>query len=504
MTTRAVPIDMNAEEFRAVGHRLIDRIADHLDSLRAQPVTSGETVAQVREALGRGPLPEGGRDAAGLVEHVTGLLYRHSLYNGHPRFWGFITSSAAPIGVLADVLAASVNPNLGGWILAPIATEIERQTVQWIAELIGYPADTGGLLVSGGNMANFVGFWTGRRVKTPWDLRSRGYDEAARTVRVYASRETHTWIQKAADLSGMGTNAIRWIDTDHQQRMDAKALRTRIRNDRAIGELPLLVVGTAGSVSTGAIDPLGDIAGICRDHNLWFHVDGAYGAPAAALPEADADLKALALADSVAIDPHKWLYTPLEAGCALVRDAGALRDTFSWHPPYYPDPQESAADAPIYYHEYGPQNSRGFRALKVWLGLLHAGRDGAVQMIRDDIRLARRMYDAAVADPELEARTHGLSVTTFRYVPADLAPSVGTESTEAHLDALNHELVERLQQGGELFISNAVIDGRFWLRACIVNFRTTEADVDAMPGIVKKVGREIDIQRRGQRGLSSG
>jgi len=496
MTSRNVPLDLDADAFRTIGHRLVDRIADHLANLPARHVTSGDPVARVRDALGRGGLPEHGQDAGALVERATDLLLEHSLFNGHPRFWGFITSSAAPIGILADLLAASINPNLGGWILSPAASEIERQTVQWIAELIGFPADTGGLLVSGGNMANFVGFWAGRRAKTPWDLRTTGYDESARPARVYCSRETHTWIQKAADLSGMGTNAIRWIDTDRTQRMDVRALRAQIEMDRANGDLPLLVVGTAGSVSTGAIDPLREIAAVCREHDLWFHVDGAYGAPAAALPEADPDLKALAFADSVAIDPHKWLYSPLEAGCALVRDANVLRDTFSWHPPYYPEREEAIEEAPIYYHEYGPQNSRGFRALKVWLALQHTGREGAVQMIRDDIRLARRMYDLAAADPELEAATHGLSIATFRYVPANLAGSAGTPETEAILDALNRELVERLQQEGEVFVSNAVIEGRFWLRACIVNFRTTEADVDALPEIVKRAGRAIDAVRR--------
>jgi glutamate/tyrosine decarboxylase-like PLP-dependent enzyme len=313
------------------------------------------------------------------------------------------------------------------------------------------------------------------------------------------SRETHTWIQKATDLSGVGTNAIRWIDTDAGLRMDARALRRQIETDRAAGDLPLLVVGTAGSVSTGAIDPLREIAAICKEHGLWFHVDGAYGAPAAVLPDAPEDLKALALADSVAVDPHKWLYAPLEAGCALVRDANALRETFSYHPPYYPAREEAAEDAPIFYHEFGPQNSRGFRALKVWLGLRHAGREGYARMIADDVALARRMYELAEADPELEAVTHALSIATFRYVPRDLRAALGAPDVEEYLNELNRELVERLQQGGEAFVSNAVIGGRIVLRACVVNFRTTDADVAALPGIVKRIGAAIDAERRATR-----
>ncbi len=491
---RPAPIELSPDRFRRAGHRLVDRLADYLAALPGAPLTRAATPAELRAMLGAGALPEQGSPAEELLEEATSLLLEHSLFNGHPRFWGFITSSGAPIGALADLLAAAINPNAGGWQLAPMACEIERQTVRWIAELIGFPADTGGLLVSGGNVANLVGFWVGRRVRTPWDLRTTGYDEGGRAVRVYASQETHTWVQKAADLSGMGTNAIRWVPTDAAQRMDIAALRRQLAEDRAAGDLPLMVVGTAGSVSTGAIDPLREIAAFCREENLWFHVDGAYGAPAASLPEASPDLKALAFADSVAIDPHKWLYSPLEAGCALVRDAELLRDTFSFHPPYYPAPEPLTPDAPIYYHEFGPQNSRGFRALKVWLGLRQAGRTGCVQMIRDDIALARHMYQLADAHAELQAFSNSLSITTFRYVPPGLKP--GEADDETRIDRLNRELLERLQEGGEVFVSNAVLKGRFALRACIVNFRTQLADVDALIETVVRVGRELHARQR--------
>jgi glutamate/tyrosine decarboxylase-like PLP-dependent enzyme len=491
---RDVPLAIGAEEFRAAGHRLIDSLADFLEAMPGGPVTRGEEPGIVRDLVGRGPLPEWGSPPGRLLEEAEALLLRHSLFNGHPRFWGFITSSAAPIGALADLLAAAVNPNVGGWLLSPSATEIERQAVRWIAELIGYPADSGGLLVSGGNVANFVGFWVGRRVRTPWDVRVEGFDGRARPVRVYASQETHTWIQKATDLSGMGTDAIRWIPTDAGLRMDTTALRRQIEADRSAGDLPLLVVGTAGSVSTGAIDPLPEVGAVAREYGLWFHVDGAYGAPAAALPEAPAELKALSGADSLAIDPHKWLYTPLEAGCVLVRDEQALRDTFSYHPPYYPETDESSEDPPVYYHEYGPQNSRGFRALKVWLALRQAGRAGYVRMIRDDIALARRMYERAQADPEMEAVTQGLSIATFRYVPRGLEP--GRPEVEAYLDRLNRRLLERMQQEGEAFVSNAVVGGKYLLRACVVNFRTEPADVDALVEVVRRLGRAIDAAER--------
>jgi glutamate/tyrosine decarboxylase-like PLP-dependent enzyme len=490
---RRAPIEIEADRFRSLGHELVDRIAEWLATMPSGPVTSGESPAEIRAALGPDELPEEGGDPERLLDEAARLLFEHSLFNGHPRFFGFITSSAAPIGALADLLASAVNPNVGGFPLSPAATEIEARTVRWIARLLGYPEDCGGLLVSGGNVANFVGFWVGRRARAGWDLRRQG--NLARPVRLYASAETHTWVQKAADLSGFGTDAIRWIETDERQRMRVDALRAAIARDREEGAQPLLAVATMGSVSTGAIDPLREIAELCRAEGIWLHADGAYGAPAAMLPEAPADLHALALADSVAVDPHKWLYAPLEAGCVLVRDRKLLRETFVYHPPYYPDTEE-AADAPIFFHEFGPQNSRGFRALKVWLALRQVGRAGYVAMLRDDVELARRLHARCAEHPELEAATCELSIATFRFVPAELAPRAGEPEVAAYLDELNETLMGRLMAGGELFVSNAVVGGRFLLRACIVNFRTSAADVDAVPGLVARRGGELDAELR--------
>jgi glutamate/tyrosine decarboxylase-like PLP-dependent enzyme len=512
---RRAPMEMDPQAFRRAGHRLVDRLAEHLAALRQRPLTPGESPAEVRTALGDRPLPAAGADPEDLLAEAADLLFAHSLYNGHPRFFGFITASAAPIGALADLLAATVNPNLGGWLLSPIATEIEAQTVRWIAELLGYPTTCGGLLTSGGNMANMVAFWAARRAKAPWDLRTAGVAAGGRRLRVYASRETHTWIEKATDLAGMGTEAIRWIATDGGLRMDLGDLRRRLAEDRDAGDLPFLVVGTAGSVSTGAVDPLPELAALCRHEGLWFHVDGAYGAPAACVAGASPEFAALGEADSLAVDPHKWLYAPLEAGCTLVRDPAVLPAAFRYHPPYYPEAEEGAGGGeppPLMYHEHGPQNSRGFRALKVWLGLRQVGREGYARMIADDVALARRLHELAAAHPELEARTLGLSIATFRYVPPDLRGAGGTSNTggaskaggargtdaavEAYLDALNAELMKRLQAGGEAFVTHAVVGGRFLLRACIVNFRTSAEDVEALPENVVRLGREVDRERR--------
>jgi len=491
--TRTAAAHIDTTTFRALGHQLVDQVAGLLESLPRGPVRRDESPSSVRDALGlTGPLPESGMDPAALLEQSTRLLFEHSLFNGHPRFFGYITASPAPIGILGDLLAAALNPNCGAWALSPAATEVEAQTVRWIAELIGFPNDAGGILVSGGNMANIVCLAAARVAKADWDIRKDGVSATgARRLRVYVSTEAHTWIQKATDSTGLGTESIRWIQTDANLRMDVAALRRQIELDRAAGEIPCLVAGTAGSVSTGAIDPLREIAGACKEYGVWFHVDGAYGGFAAALPDASDDLKALSLADSVAVDPHKWLYAPLEAGCALVRDAAALRAAFAYHPPYYHFDEQATN-----FVDCGPQNSRGFRALKVWLQMRHIGAAGYRQMIADDIRLSQSMARAVAQHAELELATQDLSITTFRYVPLDLRTQVGTADAERHLDALNRALLDRLQRGGEVFLSNAVISGRYLLRACIVNFHTDHSDVEAVPDIVARLGRAIDAELR--------
>lgn len=498
---RRVAIDMDPEEFRVLAHLVSDRLAEFVASLRERPVTVLETPAAVRAALGDASLPDEGTDPATVLDEAANLLLAHSLFNSHPRFWGYITSSPAPIGIIGDFLAAGLNQNVGWWGLSPMANEIEAQTVRWLAELIGFPTDCGGLLVTGGNMANFVGFLVARMAKAAWDVRVDGVAaRGASQMRVYCSAETHTWIQKAADMYGLGTAAIRWIPVRRDRRLDPKALRARIREDLDAGDLPCLVVGTAGSVGTGAVDPLPEIADICREHDVWFHVDGAYGGFAAAAPEAPDDIRALAVADSVAIDPHKWLYAPIEAGCALVRDKALLHRTFSYKPTYFHfDEDISAADN---YYELGPQSTRGFRALKVWLSLRCSGRRGHVDAISQNIRLARDLYRLAEERPDLEALTTSLSITTFRYLPEGLTPDEPTD--EAYLNLLNAELVTRIQTSGEAYVSNAIIDGKFAARACLVNFRTTQADLIALCELAARIGRDLHFARAAASASSAG
>ena len=482
---------MNAATFKTLGHALVDQLAELIASVPSRPVTPGTRPSIVREAFKLdGPLPEHGTAPGPMLEETARLLFDHSLFNGHPRFLGYITSSPAPIGMLAEMLAAAVNPNLGSWTLSPAGTEIETQTIRWISELIGYPTTGAGVLVSGGNMANMVGFWAARVAKSDWDVRAAGA-KGGRQLRAYASAETHTWIQKAADLTGLGTDAIRFIPTDTELRMDMAALQRQIVTDRANGDLPFAVIGTAGSVSTGAVDPLAAIAKLCKEQELWFHVDGAYGGIAAAVDSVPADLRALSLADSVAVDPHKWLYAPIEAGCTLVRDPEALRRAFSYHPPYYHFEEQTTN-----YVDFGPQNTRGFRALKVWLALRHAGAAGYRRMITDDMALAAQLADIVKAASDLEFCTHSLSITTYRCVPPDLRGRVGETAVEEYLNTLNQEVLARMQTGGEAFVSNAVIRGRYVLRACVVNFNTRASDIEAVAQISSRMGREIDAELR--------
>ena len=482
---RDARLDLTPTLFREMGHRLIDRLADLLESLPRRPVVPPDADARTyRALLGQGPLPETGCEPRQLLDEAAELLIEHSLFNGHPRFMAYITSSAAPIGALGDLLAATVNANCGLWALSPMATLVEEQTVRWIAQLLGYPVPCSGLLVSGGNMANMVGFWAGRAARGGATIRTEGAGGAGLVA--YASTETHTWIQKAADLSGLGAAHVRSIAVDGRQRMCVDVLAATIDADRAAGLHPFLVVGNAGTVSTGAVDPLAAIAAVCRERGLWFHVDGAYGAPAVVAADAPDDLRALAEADSLAVDPHKWLYAPVEAGCTLVRRPESLTAAFAYHPSYYRVDPETAGPN---YLELGPQNSRAFRALKVWLALRQVGRAGYVQMIGDDIRLGRELFELMSDHPELEAATQGLSITTFRYVPpgVDAADAGSTPM----LNALNSALLDRIQRSGRAMVSNAVVNGRFLLRACIVNFRTSREDLEALRDLTVEMGREL-------------
>jgi glutamate/tyrosine decarboxylase-like PLP-dependent enzyme len=487
-------IEINKTDFRKIGYELIDTISDFFDEISEKPVTINQSPKELQKVLGNSSLPENGLAADELVAATSKLLLDHSLFNGHPKFFGFITSSAAPIGVLADLLASSINANVGGQILSPMATEIEKQTTQWLAEFIGVSPSYGGILVSGGNMANFTAFLAARTAKAPKSIKEDGLSNTSKQLIAYCSKSTHTWIDKAAILFGHGANSVRWIPTDASNKMDNHILEQTIKADLKLGHQPFMVVGTAGDVSTGVIDNLEAIAAICKAHDLWFHIDGAYGIPAAVIPELKELFKGVKEADSIALDPHKWLYSPLEAGCILVKNPKHLIDTYSSHPEYY-NFSLSEEGGSLNYFEYGLQNSRGFRALKVWLALKQIGSSGYAKLIREDIELSKYFYELAGKYQELEAISQNLSIATFRYVPENMEEK-GTEK-ETYLNTLNEALLDELQKGGEMFLSNAIVGKKYCLRTCIVNFRTTKKDIEECIEIIVKEGRKMHLSLQG-------
>lgn len=483
---RETPIEIKKEDFKKIGYQLIDTIADFFDNIDDYPVTKGESPLQLQNVLGISTLPEDATSSTEIVKRASDLLLNHSLFNGHPKFMGYITSSPAPIGVLADLLASAMNQNVGAQVLSPMATEIEKQTVQWLAEFIGVSPNYGGILVSGGNMANFTAFLAARTAKAPKNIKEDGINNTTSKLVAYCSKTTHTWVEKAAILFGHGSKQTRWIPTDTFNKIDTVILEQTINDDLKKGLQPFMVVGTAGDVSTGVVDNLEEIAAICKTYDLWFHIDGAYGAPAAILPELKTTFEGLKQADSIALDPHKWLYAPLEAGCTLVKNPQHLLDTYSSHPEYYPFDKSEKAQA-LNYYEYGLQNSRGFRALKVWMALLQVGRKGYCKMISIDIELSKLLFDLADQHIELEAVSQNLSITTLRYVPTDV--DINDENKETYLNTLNEALLKALELKGEVFLSNAIVKEKYCLRSCIVNFRTTKKDIEEIMEILIREGR---------------
>lgn len=489
---RAAPIEMEPEHFRALGHQLTDQIAAFLTTLPERAIVPARQPAVGEEGFDlASELPTEGTDAADLLERATRLLFDFGVFQHHPRWASWITGAASPIGTLAEYLAAAVNQGVAA--ADGVAGNIEAQTIRWIAELIGYPTDCGGLFLSGGNLANITAFHAARTAQADWDIRADGLMAGNRQLYAYGSRFMHSWIEKAADMSGIGTKAIRWIDTDAQFRIDPDALRTRMQEDIVQGGQPFIVIGTAGTTEIGAIDPLHELAAIAREFGCWFHVDAAYGGVAAILPDAPDDLKGLSLADSIVVDPHKWLYAPKGAGCVLVREPRRLFDAFAFRPPYF----HGMSTEQFNYFEMGPETTRGFRALKVWLALQQVGRDGYAQMVAEDMRLSRALHDLAVAHPELQAMTQNLSIATFRYIPLTLVGHAN-ESVGEYLNVLNAAIMKAVNASGEAVISNAIIDGVFALRTCIVNFRTSLSDVEAIIDLAVRCGREQDSTMRPQ------
>lgn len=466
------------EQFRQLAHRMVDDSVDFLASLREQRVWQ-RAPDDVRAGL-RGPAPWQGQGAQATYDEFLKLVRPYGNGNIHPRFWGWVQGSGAPVGVLADFLAAVMNPNASDFDHSPALVEL--QVIEWFREIMGFPAGSSGLLVSGGSAANLTALTVARNTQVE-SLRERGVDQGSGRLTMYASREAHSSIRKAVELLGLGEQSLRLIDTQADYTIDLKALERSIAQDRTQGLRPICVIATAGTVNTGAIDPLGAMAELCEREKLWFHVDGAFGALAMMAPAIRPDLSGLERADSVIFDFHKWLYSPYEAACVLVRSREAHRRSFSVIPPYLAGLEGGLATAPVRFSEYGVQLSRSFRALKIWMALKADGFAKYAQLIEQNVDQARHLTGLVYAQPRLELMAPtALNVVNFRYRRPGLS--------DAALDALNQRILVALQESGFAVPSSTVLGGRFTIRCAIVNHRSTRADFEALANEVVRLGDE--------------
>jgi glutamate/tyrosine decarboxylase-like PLP-dependent enzyme len=482
--TRRTPWEWSAEDIKRVGYEVVDLIADHLTGLPDRPVF--QTVpADLQTAFLNEPPPERGTDPADVLAAFKRTIEPYPFGNGHPRFFGWVNPPPAVMGIFGDALAAAMNPSCAGGNHAAIY--VETQVVNWFKHIVSFPSESVGLLVSGGSMASLNALAVARHVKAGFDLRAKGLQHRPARLTVYKTREGHSCIQKAVELLGLGSDQLRIVEHDAGLRMRPDSLDDLITADLAAGQTPMAVVASAGTVNTGAVDPLEDVAEICRQRDVWLHVDGAYGAPAVLTARYRDRLQGLARCDSLALDPHKWLYVPVEAGLVLIRHADAMRASFSLVPPYLRTMGgTSGVGGPPWFSEYGFQQTRGFRALKVWMALKHLGLSGYREAIDHDLTMAGRLADAVQKTPALELlEPQNLSIVCFRFAPPE------RRHDPAALNAVNHALLERLQLGGRAFVSSTVIDDTFWLRACIINYRTKEEDVDMLPPLVAELGQQV-------------
>ncbi len=494
MTERPDPqrgLDWEPGRARAFTDRTVDLCEELLQRLPDLPVTNRVTTEDVRDALAI-DIPEGPMPDDELFDHLRDMVFRWSMYPGHPRFMAYVSGAGTVPGAAADLLAAGLNMNVGGWLLSPSASEIERHLTSTFCRWFGMPEGAGGILVSGGALANFVALKVARDRHAGWDVRGQGLAGQPQLA-IYLSSETHVVSARGADMLGIGTDSVRSIPVDERYRIRLDALREAIGRDRDAGLRPIAVVGSAGTVATGAIDPLEALADLCAEEGLWFHVDAAYGGPAAFTEDLAPLFAGIERADSIAFDPHKWLYTPLSGGCILVRDLQFLSDSFAVTATYVHQDRERTGRG-IDGTQLGPQFSRGNQALKVWVSLLAHGRRAYTQRISHDAALARYLGARAQERPDFELVTPvGLSICCFRYVPSDLPEG---PDREPYLSALNERVMTESQLDGRTFFSNAVLDGRFVLRACIVNFRTEAEDLDATLDVAAEIGRGLDAELR--------
>lgn len=471
-----------AERIREFGYRAVDAVVQHLGSLPDRAVFRPFPRELGDRYLDFGPAPELGETADQVLETFLAEIEPYPFGNGSPRFFEWVNSPPVVISVFAEMLAAAMNPSCAGGNHAAIY--VEHQVVNWFKHLLGFPRESMGLLVSGASMAAVTALAVARHARCGFDVRSQGMRGSPARLLIYKCGEAHGCHQKAAELLGIGSDNIRTVEQDAEWRMRPDALDTLIRQDLAAGHRPVCVIASAGTVNTGAIDPLDEIADFCAKHNVWLHVDGAYGAPAILTEKYGPELKAIARADSIALDPHKWLYVPVETGLVMVRDGAAMRATFSLVPPYLrTDGSRDGVGGLPWFSEYGVQQTRGFRALKVWMALRYHGLGGYRASIERDIELAGRLATLLREGGDFEVcEPQSLSIVCFRYAPAAI------REDGVALDALNKAILERIQLGGEAFLSSTVLNGKLWLRACVINPRTKAADIVRLVDALREAG----------------